>query len=81
MSGSLTGSVYAWFGGGLSTIAMAALLIAGFVYLTWWIPLVSLVGSLFVAGMVYGALPLGPVYVVFGFPGGVLLGALWVFLK
>lgn len=39
----------------------------------------ALLGSLFLVGFVYGLLPIGVEYVLFGFPIGILLGAWWIF--
>lgn len=81
MPGTTAWHLYAWFGGGLSTIGIVALLIGGFVYLSWWVPIVALFGSLFLAGLVYGAMPIGATYAIFGFPVGAVLAVVWVFLK
>jgi hypothetical protein len=79
--GTTAWHLYSWFGGGLSTLGITALLIGGFVYLSWWIPIATLFGSAFLAGMAYGALPIGATYAIFGFPLGALLGVAWAFLK
>lgn len=79
--GTTAWHLYAWFGGGLSTIGIIALLIGGFIYLSWWVPIAALFGSLFLAGLVYGALPIGATYAIFGFPVGAVLAVVWVFLK
>jgi hypothetical protein len=81
MPGTIAWHLYAWFGGILSTLGIIMLLISGFIYLSWWIPIAALVGSLFLAGLVYGALPIGDTYAIFSFPIGALLGIAWAFLK
>jgi CHASE2 domain-containing sensor protein len=74
LPGTAVHSMYSWFGGGLSTIGILLLLGWGFFVFAWWVPVASLFGGLFLAGVVYGGLPLGATYVIFGFPAGAVLG-------
>lgn len=71
--GTLLFSVYSWFGGGLSTLCICMLIGWGFFTFTWWVPIASLFGGLFLAGLIYGSLPIGTAYVIYGFPVGLLL--------
>jgi len=70
---SLAGSLYAWFGGGLSTIVFLSLIISGFFVFSWWFPFASLAASLFLVGIIYWSIPLGPAFVYIAFPVGALL--------
>jgi hypothetical protein len=81
MPGTPLWHLYSWFGGGLSTLGIIALLIGGVVYLSWWVPVGALFGSLILAGIVYSFLPVGVAYAIFGFPIGALLGVAWVILR
>ncbi len=78
--GTAIHSMYSWFGGGLSTIGILLLLGWGFFTSTWWVPVASLLGGLFLSGLVFGSLPLGATYVNFGFPAGAVLALVAVVL-
>ena len=71
--GTPIGNVYDWFGGGLSTLAFLGLFISGFIIFSWWVPIVVLLGALFLVGFLYWGIPLGPVHVFVGFPIGAVL--------
>lgn len=80
MPGTALHSTYSWFGGGLSTISILLLLGWGFFTFTWWVPVASLFGGLFLSGLVFGSLPLGATYVIFCFPAGAVLALVAVIL-
>jgi hypothetical protein len=80
MPGTAIHSMYSWFGGGLSTIGILLLLGWGFFTFTWWVPVASLFGGQFLSGLVFGSLPLGVTYVIFGFPAGAVLAVFAVVL-
>lgn len=81
MPGTTPFYYYELFGNRLSDYGIYALLIFGFVYLSWWIPIAALFCSLLLAALVYEVLPMGSIYAIFGFPLGTLLGAAWIFIK
>lgn len=68
-------------GGKLSSLGLIALLIGGFVSLSWWVPIVVFLGTAFLSGFIYQAAPLGATYAIIGFPLGALVGLAWAFLK
>jgi len=80
LPGTRLHSAYMWFGGGLSTLGIVALLIAGFFTLAWWVPIAALFAGLFSAGALYGLVPLGPTWVFIGFPLGLLTAGAWLFV-
>src|SRR5690606_1132348 len=66
--GTVESTAYRWFGGGLATLGILALLGWGFAAYAWWVPLVSLAVASLVAGLVYAVLPLGVTLVLVAFP-------------
>lgn len=66
--GTVESTAYRWFGGGLATLGILALLGWGFAAYAWRVPLVSLAVASLVAGLVYAVLPLGVTLVLVAFP-------------
>ena len=76
--GTAAGTIYS-LGGHLPPFAITGLLGWGFYIFSWWVPLASVVGGSILAGWIYGKVPIGATFVIFGLPVGVALAVLAIF--